>query len=302
MKFVRLTVFCTELTTDIVSFILHEAGSVGEVFDDFSGIKQVLEEKHWDYADAALFEPKDTCSVSGFFTVESDLDTVKSKLLALCDEDWACNPDISFETDVIDSAEWENEWKKYYRPFNIGRVVIIPEWIEHKLASGDVPVFLDPGLAFGTGMHETTSMCIELMQKLDLAGKKALDFGCGSGILGICACKLGAKQVIFADTDEQAITATRNNCGLNGIPSPEVFMRDVRELTEKSDVVFANITADVLCDVEPVIRASLEHGGYAIISGIISQKADAVRDLYCKDLTLVEQCSKNEWRAFLFKL
>lgn len=302
MKFKKITVECSPETSDEISYVLHEAGSLGEVFDDYTDVKQVLDDKRWDYADAALFEPTSGCKVSGFFDMETDDRLVCDKIYALREQSWADFSGICISIETIDSVEWENEWKKYYKPFNIGKIVIVPEWIDHKPSCGDVPIKLNPGLAFGTGMHETTSMCVGLMQKIDLKNKRVLDFGCGSGILGICASALGAQPVLFADNDEQAITATEYNCKINGICNSEVLLRDVREMTECADVIIANITADVLIAVKDIIKSSLKNGGYVIISGIISEKEAAVRSVYETDFTLMEIERKNEWRAFLFKL
>ena len=302
MKFIKITVKCTTETSDTVAYTLHEAGSMGEVFDDYDTVRQVLNDKRWDYADISLFDETEDSFVSGFFPLETDAEKVISQIERLKNIDYADFSGISCQTEIIDSVEWENEWKKYYTPFNIGKVVIIPEWIDYTPSGGDVPLKLNPGLAFGTGMHETTSMCISLMQKIDLSSSSVLDFGCGSGILGICAAKLGAKDVIFVDTDEQAVTATKYNCGLNGINSPKIYNCDVRQIRDPADVVIANITADVLTDVEPLIKSTLKTGGYAIISGIISQKAEATKATYESDFTLIDSEHKNEWSAYLFKL
>lgn len=303
MKFKRITVDCSSISSESVAYALNEMGSLGEVFDDYNDIRNVLEEKRWDYADATLFNATDKCTVSGFFTTEIDDQTVIDKISDLRNVDWADFSDIGdISVDVIDSAEWENEWKKYYQPFKIGRIVVVPEWIDHKATVGESSVLLNPGLAFGTGTHETTSMCIDLMQRIELHGKSVLDFGCGSGILGICATALGAESVLFADTDEQAITATKYNCRLNGIPAPNVLQRDVREISEPADVVIANITADVLISVEPVIRGALKKGGYAVISGIITSKIDEVTSVYDKRFKRIDSLRKNEWSAFLYKL
>lgn len=302
MKFKKITVKCSPETSEIVAYCLHEAGSMGEVFDDYADVKQVLDEKRWDYADATLFEASDDCSVSGFFSIETDETAVFSKLDRLREQEFAEFSTMETSVETIDSEAWENEWKKYYKPFNIGKIVIVPEWLEYNAVGGEIPVKLNPGLAFGTGMHETTSMCIDLMQRLELKNKRVLDFGCGSGILGVCATALGAGSVLFADTDEQAVTATAYNCKINGIKDPEVFLRDVRELAEPADTIVANITADVLTAVEPMIRSALKKGGHAIISGIISDKIELVKKAYLRDFKLKEHIQKNEWSAFLFEL
>lgn len=302
MLFKRLTVDCSPDALDAVSYILHEAGSLGEVFDDYGDIKRVLEEKRWDYADAQLFTPTNDCRVSGYFPVETDETAIIALVMALKSETWADFSGMRVRVTQIDSAEWEDEWKKHYKPFNIGNIVIVPEWIDYRPTGGEIKVLLNPGPAFGTGKHETTSMCVELMQHIDLSKKRVLDFGCGSGILGICATALGAESVVFADTDEQAIDAATYNCKINGIQSPEILCKDVREMREPADVVVANITADILIDVLSVIKNSLKRGGYAVISGIISDRKQSVLDAYSNEFTLVRAEQKNEWSAFLFKL
>ncbi|MBD5131711.1 MAG: 50S ribosomal protein L11 methyltransferase [Clostridiales bacterium] len=302
MKFKKITVECSTETSEVVAYTLHEAGSMGEVFDDYGNIKQVLDEKRWDYADAALFNPTEGCFVSGYFTMETDESVVYNRIESLKTEDWADFSSLKAVCEIIDSEEWENEWKKYYKPFNIGKLVIVPEWIDYHPVGGDIEIKLNPGLAFGTGMHETTSMCIDLMQRISLKGKRVLDFGCGSGILGICATALGADDVVFADTDEQAITATKYNCSLNGITEPSVYQLDVRNMSEPADVVIANITADVLIGVLPIIKHALKNGGYVILSGVISNKIDSVKKAYSNEFSLIEHEQKNEWSAFIFKL
>ena len=304
MKFKKVTISCTSETSEIIAYALHEAGSMGEVFDDYNDIRQVLAEKRWDYADASLFEPTDNCSVSGFFTTEADDGTIKKRVKEFGSSFSAEESEKSafaFSSEIIDSVEWENEWKKYYKPFSVGKIVVVPEWERYASVGGDIPVRLNPGLAFGTGTHETTSMCIALMQTLDIRGKRVIDFGCGSGILGICASRLGASDVVFVDTDEQAVTATKSNCALNGIDDPTVLQCDVRTIDSKADVIVANITADVLIDVAPLIKSLLKKGGYAIISGIISDKAQSVVDTYKEQLTYMDGDKKNEWSAYIFR-
>lgn len=302
MKFYKVTVSCTSETSELVACKLNELGSLGEVFDDYNDILYVLNEKNWDYADASLFERNDNCFVSGFFTIESDTSIIENTILQLKNFDFADFSHLTVSTDIIDSVEWENEWKKYYNPFNIGNLLIIPEWIDKKPSAGEIPVYLNPGLAFGTGTHETTSMCIDFLNTLPIKNSHVLDFGCGSGILGICAKALGASSVTFIDTDEQAITATRNNCKLNGINDPTVVLSDVRKISEPADIVLANITADVLIDVEPIILSILRKGGYVVLSGIITEKAESVKSRYSSDFSLIAEQKKNDWSAYVFKL
>ncbi len=309
MKFKKITVECSSETSETVAYALHEAGSIGEVFDDYNNVKKALDEKNWDYADASLFTPSVGCRVSGFFNLETDETAVIKELSRLKECDWADFSCLKFDVETIDSQDWENEWKKYYEPFNIGNFVIVPEWINYSPKPGDVLLHLNPGLAFGTGMHETTSMCVELLQKIPVKGSTVLDLGCGSGILGIAAKILGADDVMFFDIDEQAITATEYNSKLNGIADPKVFHTDIRKCDFAANVIVANITADVLIDLENNAfdiqkRYRDVNGGscYSIISGIITEKAEKVKDAFSKHYIVSEHLKKNDWNAFLLRL
>lgn len=301
MKFKKITVNCSTETSEYTAYVLHELGSLGEVYNDYNDIKTVLNEKRWDYADETLFAQNKDCSVSGFFTMETDESAVINAVVNLKINTWADFSTISVKSETIDSTEWEDVWKQYYKPFSIGKIVIVPEWIEYKPDNSQICVTLNPGPAFGTGMHETTSMCIDFMQKIDVCGKNVMDFGCGSGILGICALKLNAKSCIFVDNDEMATTAAKHNCMLNGITEPIIYNGDVKNIQQKSDVILANLTVDILISVKDTIKASLISGGYAVLSGIISSRLDELKKAFT-EFELVECQSKNNWSAIVYKL
>ena len=157
-------------------------------------------------------------------------------------------------------------------------------------------------MAFGTGNHETTSACVELMQRLDFSGKTVLDMGCGSGILGITAAKLGAKSVILSDIDRQAIEATEANVRLNKVEELcKTVCGDLDTGEIKADIVIANITADVLIRLKGLLGDALKSGGDMVISGIINARADDVKAAYEDGFTLREAVNRGEWNAMLLK-
>lgn len=161
-------------------------------------------------------------------------------------------------------------------------------------------MYIEPGMAFGTGNHETTSMCVELMQEVDLDGKIVLDMGCGSGILGIATAKLGASKVLLSDIDPQAVEASEANVKLNGVESLcEVVGGDLNCGSITADVVIANITADVLLRLKETLGSALKTSGFMVISGIIHSRLEEVISGYADDFTIVKKVSKGEWkRAF----
>ena len=184
-----------------------------------------------------------------------------------------------------------------FHPMQFGqRLWICPSWREVPDKNA-VNVMLDPGLAFGTGTHPTTALCLEWLDGLDLTGKTVIDFGCGSGILAIAALKLGAKNAIGIDIDPQAILASRNNAEQNGVADRlQLFLSDDKPADLKADVVVANILADVLVPLTPVIVNQLKDGGIYVTSGIIEDKEETVKAaVEAAGLTVLEVHHQGEW-------
>ena len=203
----------------------------------------------------------------------------------------------------IEGDDWIDVWKKHFRPIHLGRIVVVPEWIDYTREPGEEVVLLDSNMAFGTGEHETTSMCVELLQKYLKEGDTVLDVGCGSGILGIAAAKLGAKRCYLSDLDPIAVESAEHNCALNGVEDvARVSLSDL--LTESSveaDIILANITAEVLSLLAPSIPAHLKAGGTLILSGIIESRLPLVKEKYAAvGLTLIEERRKGEWFALVY--
>lgn len=300
MEWLQVSVSTTSECSELVAMILYEAGSDGVSVKDDADIKELVAKKlSWDYVDESLLNKGDgKALVNGYFDVNFD---VKKLYAALEELKKNCVfPTGSLEISVtkINSADWENEWRKYYSPIELGDIVIVPAWL--KAPEKGIPVYIEPGMAFGTGNHETTSMCILLMQKIDLRGKTVLDMGCGSGILGIAAAKLGAEKVVLSDIDPQAVQASRENVNLNNVGKIcATVCGDLDTGETRYDAVIANITADVLVRLKEQLEYSLKDGGKAVISGIINARAEEVKSAYSDAFDTVEILCRGEWTAML---
>jgi ribosomal protein L11 methyltransferase len=180
------------------------------------------------------------------------------------------------ETKRVAEDDWANAWKEFYHVTHLGaRTVIKPSWREYEAQPGEMVIELDPGMAFGTGLHPTTRQCLEAVGQIDLAGRDVLDVGTGSGILAVGALKRGAARVVAVDTDPLAVRAAAENTRRNAV-SIEVVEGSAVDVPGAFDVVLANLVADVLVRIAPDLRARLRPGGTLVCAGIVREKEDAV--------------------------
>lgn len=202
--------------------------------------------------------------------------------------------------------DWANSWKKYFKPIRIGkRLVVVPTWEKYEPVPGDLILSMDPGMAFGTGTHETTRLCATLVEEHMKPGAKVLDLGTGSGILAIAASKLGAGSVNAYDIDPVAVRVAEENCLENSCLNIKCGLSDLLagvEMPEGGfDFVCANIVADIIVRMAPDIAKYMRDGGLLAVSGIIDTQADRVRRaLEDGGLTLVRVTAENDWKAMLF--
>ncbi|MHA2939770.1 50S ribosomal protein L11 methyltransferase [Vibrio sp. RC27] len=204
--------------------------------------------------------------------------------------------DFAYKVEQIEDKDWEREWMDNFHPMQFGeRLWVCPSWreIPHPEA---VNVMLDPGLAFGTGTHPTTALCLEWLDGLDLNGKTVIDFGCGSGILAIAAIKLGAAKVIGIDIDPQALIASRDNAQRNGVEDQlELYLPQDQPEGLLADVVVANILAGPLRELSGVIKGLMKPQGYLAMSGVLDTQANDVATYYQDQLKLDPIIEKQEW-------
>ncbi len=301
MQWLRVTVDTTSECADIVSVILMEAGSEGVSVSDINDVKEVLRDKNsWDYADEELLKKNNgEVDVIGFFGKDFEIESLKHSLDVFRENSAFPTGSLSVRVDSVKDSDWANEWRKYYHPIERENVAIVPCWLKYG-GNCDIKVFIDPGMAFGTGRHETTAMCVSLLQKIDLNSKIVLDIGCGSGILGISALKCGAKHCVMSDIDSNAIISARENSQLNGVSESAEFVCGNLNLSEnRYDVVLANLTADILLRLFETLPEAVNSGGYVVISGLIHERADEVLQKYSEKFKLVERLCEGEWQAML---
>lgn len=196
-----------------------------------------------------------------------------------------------------ENKDWLNEYKKNVRPIEIGKFYIHPSWEESK--GGFENIIIDPALAFGSGHHESTSACIECLQKYAANGMSALDVGCGSGILSIALAKLGC-VTDACDTDEQAVQSSQKNAKLNGVKFNQIWTGSVANLDKKYDVVVANIIADVILMLKNDLINLLKEGSYLVLAGVLDKYETRILEAF-SSLKLVESQTKNEWKSFVFQ-
>ena len=199
---------------------------------------------------------------------------------------------------TVDDTDWIDAWKRHYVAQRIGRVVIVPSWAEEDLRPGEVAITLDPGMAFGTGLHPTTRGCLELLQAVEPVPDRVLDVGCGSGILALAALRLGAASAVGIDTDALAVTAARENAERNGLADRFEAREGTLPATadERYPLVLANLVAVVLVELAVPLAAHLAPGGTLLASGIIEPRASEVEDaMRAAGLSVAERRLDGEW-------
>lgn len=307
MKFKEITVNTTTIASDLVAMILTDCGSEGVSIYDSSDISELIKSDIiWDYIDEKLLKQSPIVKVKGFYNEENFSNTYNAVIEALADLKENSPFDLGsleVETRDIDDQDWVNEWKKYYKPIHIGNIVIVPKWLKYDAKPNEKVVLIDPGMAFGTGTHESTKLCLTMFNEIECEGKSVVDIGAGSGILGITASVCGAKDVYLSDIDEIAVKACRENAELNNIQNATIICDDlIKNANVKGDIVFANITADILIMLSKDIGNCLQDNGYIILSGIIKARYDDVLKAYLQaGFTLDKSLVDGEWCGLRFR-
>jgi ribosomal protein L11 methyltransferase len=204
----------------------------------------------------------------------------------------------ALRTRHVDDGDWTDAWKAHYVPQRVGRVVVVPSWLEEPLGDGEVAITLDPGMAFGTGLHPTTRGCLYLLQEVEPMPADVLDVGCGSGILALAALRLGAERSVGVDTDPLAVTATRENAERNGLGDRVTAVAGTLPASPEArhSLVLANLVAAVLIELAPRLEAHLAAGGVLLASGIIEPRAAAVIDaMSATGLVVTDRRDDGEW-------
>lgn len=315
MKWNQFRLKTTTEAEDIVSSMLNDLGIDGVQIEDKIPLTQ--QDKEQMFVDILPDIPEDDGTAYLTFYLDQDVDTVqilgevRQEL-----EDMRNYVDVgecTIEESETEDVDWVNNWKKYFHQFYIDDILVIPSWEDVKTEDSDkMVIHIDPGTAFGTGMHETTQLCIRALRKYTKKDALVLDVGCGSGILGMLALKFGAGHSIGTDLDPCAIDATHENMEVNGIGKDqyEVMIGNIIDDKvvqdqvgyEKYDIVAANILADVLVPLTPVIVHQMKPGAVYITSGIIDDKEEVVVEaVKAAGLTVLEVNHQGEWVSVVAK-
>jgi ribosomal protein L11 methyltransferase len=294
-KFTIVSINTTHSDAELAASAFFDAGAGGvEIKDKQDFLDLIKSDIIWDYVDKSVLEASDTVRVSAAVD-ENDLDFAIRLENRLNEMKAAGSVSFGEITQTsIDAADFENEWKKYYKPIKTKNITVVPSWINYKPLGGEKVMRLDPGMAFGTGEHATTRMCLEMME---VSGKNVIDVGCGSGILGIAAAVCGAKSVYMCDIDPQAVEFAKKNAEANGVKA-EIEQADLLSGSRTADFIFANITADVLIRLSTAIGDHLNEGGVIVLSGIIAERRNEVAESFEKaGFKIVSELASDGWRA-----
>ena len=316
MEWLEVSIYTTNAGIDPICGRLYNIGVTGVEIKDKNEFEDFLEnnKQYWDYVDERLREEMNGETCVKIYVSDNEhghklLMHVRDELTALkgLDTDNRFGS-LRIEMQSLREEDWENNWKQYYEPLEIGeKLLVVPEWIDCS-DEGRVPLRLDPGLLFGTGSHATTRMCLTALEKYAGAGKRALDLGCGSGILGIGALVLGSDFCTACDIDPKAPDTVMENAALNGIGTDKmkVYAGDIigdarlrKMLGTGYDIVLANIVSDVIIPLAPFVRAFMAPGGVFITSGIIDGREDEVAAaLRSAGLEIIAHRHEEEWHCF----
>lgn len=308
MKWYKIEIKIETESVDVLTYLLEENGIEGAIIEDPNDA--MFQDQYvgdWDYSEetARQFTHEDVLVrvfVEGSADIKSTIKMIKGLLTNIKSNGLNIGSgEISFE--IVDDILWKNKWKEYFKPFKMGtRLVIKPSWEAYTAAEDELVIEMDPGSAFGSGTHETTSLCVDLLETVVDHQDLVYDIGCGTGILGISAAMLGAKKVIGVDIAEDAIVATKENILKNNLE--DKMMVQLGSLTEglndKADIIMANIMADIIIMMNETVIQFIKPKGHYITSGIIDGREEEVlASLKSCGFDIVEHRKKGEWHGIL---
>ena len=316
MEWIQVAIDTTHEGIERLTSLLEDIGIRGFEIEDSADFDEFMRSEfpYRDYVDEDLIREKSASPVKIKIYVSANdagretLLSVQELLASLSDDTSLGTLKLSFVT--MNEEDWSENWKQFFHPLKIGkRVLVRPEWEECDNPDGRVVFTINPGMSFGTGSHATTQLCLEAIEEYTKDGDSILDLGCGSGILSITACLLGAKSAVAVDIDKNAVDIAMRNAEMNGVFSDkyEAMAGNILEneamrtrfSEEKYDIVAANIVSDVIIGISPFVSSFVKDGGIFIASGIITERLDEVLEHVKKSFQIIKICDKNGWASII---
>lgn len=321
MEWIQVIIYTSSCGIEPVCGVLYNLGIDGLEIEDFQDFQDFIENNKdaWDYVDEKLEQKmsKETCiklyltdDASGYESLKNIESVIASLKETDIDNSYGR---LSISLGHLKEEDWCNNWKQYFKPLCVGdKILICPEWEDVPDEQGKTVFKINPGMSFGTGSHETTQLCIEAVEKYIKKGDSVLDLGCGSGILSIISMLLGAKDAIAVDIDPNAVKIAIENATKNGVDLNDYhaiagnILTDsalCKELSSKTyNIVFANIVADVIISLKPILPDFMDEDSILIVSGIIDTRLDDVLDEYNDSLLkILNITKKGEWASITLK-
>ncbi|WP_040195032.1 50S ribosomal protein L11 methyltransferase [Clostridium culturomicium] len=305
---IEVTVVTSSEATEAVSGIFYTLDVQGVSIDDAKDVE--FKKKHPAYADffdeAVLNKDKDAI-VKGYFKKTDDFDEIIKYIEEGVNNltEYGLDKGKGIVTyNKVNEEDWENNWKKYYKPTLVGeKIVVKPIWEEYELKAGELMVEMDPGMAFGTGTHETTRMCVKALEKYVKGEDTVFDIGTGSGILSIAAARLGAKHVVGVDLDPVAVDSAKKNVGYNNLSNIEILYGDLMEVVKgKAEIVVANILAPIVMILCDGVKEFINEGGFFIASGILNTQEEMIKEkMEAVGFKIEEVIADGEWVCIVAK-
>jgi ribosomal protein L11 methyltransferase len=308
LKWLELAIYTHEEATEAITERLQLMGAGGVAIEDAMTIEETVPGEYGEIIELNPMDyPTEGVVVKAYFAEVAQTSILVMSIVSCLKELRAYGLEVGeakVKTNWVDEEDWANAWKEYYKPTKVSkRLVVVPTWEDYTVAYGDLPIYLDPGMAFGTGTHPTTQLALQLMEDYLRPGQEVIDVGCGSGILSIAAEKLGAGDVLALDLDPVAVQKTKENCGQNH--TGRVTVREgnlLQGVTKKVDMIVANILAEILQQMMYDLPRVLKPDGVFIGSGIIVNKqAELIEDLQRAGYNDIRLIRQEDWVAVACK-
>lgn len=309
MKWAEISIMTSHEATEFAAELFHDLGASGVVIEDPELVNNYIHSGLWDYTDIPEADNTEVVTIKAYLPWDDELDgklrQIKMEIESLTKRNVDKGPG-AVSCNEIQDEDWANNWKQYFHTEKIGKIIVIkPSWEDYEEGPDDIVIELDPGAAFGTGTHATTSMCIRALEELVRGGMDVFDVGTGSGVLAITAAKLGAAKVQAVDYDESVLKVAEENVAENGAADVvSVKQSDILQACEgKADLIVANIVADIIIRMFADVKAYLKEGGRILTSGIIADRAaDVTKAARENGLTVEKVWEENGWTAMLLEV